>query len=80
MENTLKASYISEITAAIEAESGLTIGTPNHISGLSAGLANAIIPFLVSNAQVNTVDTGTATVTSAPGTAPVTGTGMGTIS
>lgn len=53
-ESTLKAMLISAITAGIAAECGYTVMTPNCINGLAKGIADAIIPFLVANTQVNT--------------------------
>lgn len=52
-EATLKAMLISAITAGIAAECGYTVMTPNCINGLAKGIADAIIPFLVANVQVN---------------------------
>lgn len=76
MQNTLKASLISEINAAILSETGSPPSTPNGISALAAGIANAHIPFLVANLQVNpgiaVATTGSAVAqtgaTTAPGT------------
>ena len=42
-------------------------------------ICNAMILHLVANTLVTTADTGTAEVTTAPGTAPVTATGTGGI-
>lgn len=53
-EGTLKASLITNIEAAIAANCGFTVMTPRCINGLAEGIANAIIPFLVANTQVNT--------------------------
>lgn len=76
MENTYKASLITEITAAIEAQVGYPIATPNTLSGLCAGIANAEIPFLVANMEVNP---GTMAVTPSAmsnGGGPLTGSGL----
>lgn len=54
LESTLTSELITTITAAIETKYGHSIGTPEYIDALSAGIANAIIPFLVANTQVNT--------------------------
>lgn len=54
LESTLASELTSAITAAIEAKYGHTIRSPEYIDALSAGIANAIIPFLVANTQVNT--------------------------
>lgn len=53
MENTLKASLISEIGASILSATGNPPASPNAISPLCEGIANATIPFLVSNMEVN---------------------------
>ena len=51
-ENTLKALLITDIEAGILADCGAAVQTPNCISGLAAGIANAVIPHFVSNAQI----------------------------
>lgn len=53
LEDTLKAQLISAIQAGIAAECGYSVMTPNCINGLAKGIADAIIPFLVNNIQVN---------------------------
>jgi hypothetical protein len=52
-ESVLTSALNSAIIAAIEAQYGGTIMDPEYINALSAGIANAIIPFLVSNTEVN---------------------------
>jgi hypothetical protein len=52
-EGALASALNSAITAALEAQYGGPIGNPNYIPALSQGIANAIIPFLVGNVQVN---------------------------
>ena len=52
-ESTLKALLVSEIESAIAANCGYSVMTPRCIDGLAEGIANAIIPFLVANIQVN---------------------------
>lgn len=52
-EGLLTSELISSITAAVEAKYGHPIRDPEYIDALSAGIANAIIPFLVSNTEVN---------------------------
>lgn len=54
LESTLTSELISTITSAIEAKYGHVIREPEYIDALAAGIANAIIPFLVANTQVNT--------------------------
>jgi len=80
-EGTLKASLIANIEAAIAANCGYTVMTPRCIDGLAEGIANAIIPFLVANVQVNvgqTVDVpGAGLQDSMSG--PVTGNATGTV-
>lgn len=74
-ELDLKADLITEIEAAIATNCGASPMAPNCISGLAEGIANAIIPFLVANTQVNPgqpVET--------PDTLTGTSTGPGTIS
>lgn len=73
MENTLKASLITAIEAGILAQTGQAPTAPNLISGLSAGIANAAIPFLTANLLV----TVTGAVTTGVGAGGVvTGTGV----
>jgi hypothetical protein len=52
-ESLLASQLTSAITAAVEAKYGKPIGNPEYIDALSAGIANALIPFLVSNTEVN---------------------------
>jgi hypothetical protein len=52
-EGALTSALTSAITAALEAQAGVPIGTPEYVPALSAGIANALIPFLVSNVTVN---------------------------
>ncbi len=75
MENTLKALIISDIDAAILAATGSSPATPNGISPMAAGIANAVIPFLTANALV----TVTGAVTTGLGIGGVV-TGTGTVS
>jgi len=76
-ETVLQSALTAAITAAIEAQFGGSVSTPNYIPARSLGIANAIIPFFVSNALVTTADVVTIPVTSPPGT-PSAGTGVGT--
>lgn len=81
LESTLTSELTSAITAALEAKFGGPIGTPEYIDALSAGIANAIIPFLVANTQVNT---GQSVAVPALGLVdslghPVTGAAVGTV-
>ena len=58
------------------------IGTPADdaaAQAIFANLASAICSHIQANAVVTVTVTGVAAVTSAPGSAPVTGTGTGTI-
>lgn len=67
LETTLKSQLISAITAAVEAKFGGPVRPPEYIDALSEGIANAIVPFLVTNVQVNpgqTVDLDAAIVDS----------------
>lgn len=81
LEGTLKASLISNIEASIAANCGYVVMTPRCISGLAEGIANAIIPFLVANIQVNVGQSvnvpGAGLVDSQNGS--VTGTATGTV-
>ena len=65
-EALLTSQLTSAITAAIEAKYGHPIRDPEYIDALSAGIANAIIPFLVTNTQVNTGQ-----LVNVPGTNPI---------
>lgn len=58
-ESALASALTSAITAAVEAKYGGSIGTPEYIDALSTGIANAIIPFLVTNTEVTPGQTGT---------------------
>lgn len=72
-EGLLRSMLISSITAAIAVECGYTVMTPNCINGLAKGIADAIIPFLVTNTKVNsTTVPGAGLIDSISG--PVTGT------
>lgn len=51
-ENSLSASIDSAIRAAITANEGTAPANPNVIDSLAEGIANAVIPHIVSNAQV----------------------------
>lgn len=53
LEDTLKSQLISAIEAGIAAECGSAVMTPNCIAGLAKGIADAIIPFLTANLQVD---------------------------
>lgn len=70
-ESALKAALISSIQAGIAAACGYSVMTPNCIDGLAKGIADAIIPFLVANIQVNvgqiTLSAGVTGPTAAPG-------------
>ncbi len=67
MEAALQAQLVAAIHAGIAAECGASPMTPNCIDGLAKGIADAIIPFLVANLQVNAGQAITGTVTSGPG-------------
>jgi hypothetical protein len=54
LESTLEALLVNTIKAGIAARCGVSPLTPNCIDGLAKGIADAIIPFLVANVQVNT--------------------------
>lgn len=60
-ESTLTSALNSAIIASIEAQFSGSIGTPEYINALSAGIANALIQFLVSNVEVNAGQTVPAT-------------------
>jgi len=63
-EAILKANLEAAIAAAVASECGSAPLTPNCIDGLSKGIADAIIPFLVANILVSThVAGGTAQIT-----------------
>lgn len=51
-EALLKSSLIAAIEAAILAQVGSAPIAPKAISGLSEGIANAIVPHIVSNLQI----------------------------
>ena len=51
-EAVLEAALIAAIQAGVLARCGLTPLTPNCIDGLSRGIADAIIPHLVTNTVV----------------------------
>jgi hypothetical protein len=74
-ESALTSALTSAITAAIESKLGNAVMTPEYIDALSQGIANAIIPFLVSNVLVTplaagalTSPSGSVTGVTAPGT------------
>jgi len=80
-EGALTSALNSAIIAAIEAQYGGSIMTPEYINALSAGIANAIIPFLVANVTVNATPVDPGSFSNSGGA--VTGTGEtdpGTIS
>lgn len=82
MENTLKASMITQIEASILAATGTPVATPNVIAPHCEGIANAIIPFLISNLTI-TVPPGVAVATAGGPTAQTGATtvpGIGTAS
>ena len=60
-ESTLAAALTSAIQAAIEAQSGQPTQSPEYLSALSMGIANALIPFLVTNTEVNPIAAGSLT-------------------
>jgi hypothetical protein len=62
----LAAQLTATITQAIEAQFGGVIAPPQYVFALATGIANAIIPFLVSNIEVNVGQTVTV-----PGTNPI---------
>lgn len=81
-EATLTSALNSAIIAACEAQFGGTIGSPEYINALSQGIANALIPFLVANTQVNVgqmVDVPAAGLEAPSGGGPVTGAAVGTV-
>ena len=81
-ESALASSLTSTITAALEAKFGGPIGTPEYIDALSAGIANAIIPFLVANTQLNvgqSVAVPAAGLVAPNGGGAVTGAAVGTV-
>jgi hypothetical protein len=67
MESTLKSQLVAAIQAGIAAECGYAVMTPNCINGLAKGIADAIIPFLVANIQVNPGQAVTGVVTTGAG-------------
>ena len=72
------------LKAAIVAELEATLG-PAYVSNTTnqevlTAICTAIVLYIQTQAVVTTSDTGEATVTSAPGVAPVVATGTGTIS
>lgn len=52
-ESALASALTTAITAAVEAKYGMPIQNPEYIDAVSQGIANALIPFLVSNVQVD---------------------------
>lgn len=52
-ETVLASQLETAIRAAVAAKFGGPIVDPQYIDALSKGIANAIIPFLTSNVQVN---------------------------
>lgn len=52
-ESLLKSLLMAAIKSAVEAKSGTPTAEPEYIDALSEGIANAIIPFLVTNTQVD---------------------------
>lgn len=81
-ESELASQLTSAITAAIQAKYGQAIRSPEYIDALSTGIANAIIPFLVANTQVNTgqsVMVPGAGLTDSETSAAITGTATGTV-
>lgn len=70
-ESTLAGQLHDAIKSAIEAAFGGEVRNPEYILALSTGISNAIIPFLVSNVQLNpgqtTLSTGVTGPTAAPG-------------
>ncbi len=61
-EAVLKSSLIAAIQAGILADCGASPIAPNCINGLSQGIADAIIPHLTSNVQVDPGQTTIVTV------------------
>lgn len=55
-EAALKALLKTEIEAAVTANCGAAPLPPNCIIGLAEGIANALIPFLVTNIVVNSAN------------------------
>lgn len=53
-ESALASQMRETIRIAIEAQFGGSIRDPEYILALTTGIANALIPFLVANTQVNT--------------------------
>lgn len=52
-ESALAQLLIATITSAVEAKFGGPVQPPEYIDALSIGIANALIPFLTINIQVN---------------------------
>lgn len=67
------------VTAIVELDPTMTPAAKAKLIASWTAIANALILHITLNALVNTVDTGTAAVSTAPGTAPVTATGTGTV-
>ncbi len=74
-ESVLKSALEAAIQAGILSEHSVSPQLPNNIAGLAKGIADAIIPHLINNTQV---DTGAVVTT--PDTVNGTVTGVGTIS
>jgi hypothetical protein len=74
------AGLKSMVQAQLQSQLGTDyVSNPINDKVLTA-LCNGIILYLVANTTVTTTVTGVASVTSAPGAAPVTGSGTGQIS
>jgi hypothetical protein len=67
-ESTLASAMTSAIKAAVEAQSGQTTQSPEYIEALCTGIANALIPFLVLNTEVDPGQSVVDDVVSTPGT------------
>lgn len=81
-ENELASALNSAIIAALEAAEGRPIGSPEYIQPLCQGIANALIPFLVANTQINVgqmVDVPAAGLEAPSGGGAVTGAAVGTV-
>jgi len=80
-EAVLTAALVSAIESAIAVKCGAFPISPKCIDGLAEGIANAIIPFLVANTQVNSGQAVTTTsvvaVAPHPPGGPAAGTGVG---
>lgn len=73
-EAVLESSLIAAIQAGITANCGAAPMSPNCITGLAQGIANAMVPHMVSNVQVDPGQT------TAVAPHPIGGAAVGTVS